>query len=494
VLRDLNTTFVIRSMSLGAPVIYTDLTDYDEIAHHAGPERIESLRALTGVDQVVASLERAAAYAPREYRFVLLSDHGQSQGATFKQRYGLSLEELIRALMSGDPGVVAATSRSETFGPVNALLGELSQRPGLAGRATSAALNRPSIGGALEPGAEDPRVQAAEHPDVVVCASGNLANVYFTVDEERLTASRIEEYHPGLLAGLVSHPGIGFVMVRAVEGTVVLGARGVHHLSDDHVEGDDPLVPFGVRAADHLRRLDGFDNVGDLLINSTYDRELQEVAAFEELVGSHGGMGGPQNRPFLLHPDELTLDEHLVGAPAVHRQLQRWARELDVMAPLPTAAPEPARREPKGLRWVAGWMALVGAVELLLATILVFVGLAGEEEFGEVSMGVAALLVPLVVSGLGLVTLWIGFGIWRRQRWAWMAALVVNAFNVVQVLLALASGGFEGIISYGAIAAVMGLIMFWYLTRPHVAAAFGHRRGRKAAAVATPPGSPTAGS
>jgi hypothetical protein len=473
-------------MSLGAPVIYTDLTDYDEIAHHAGPERIESLRALTGVDQVVSSLERAATYAPRDYRFVLLSDHGQSQGATFKQRYGLSLDELIRGLMGGDPGVVAATSRSETFGPVNALLSELALRPGMAGRATSAALSRPSIGGALEPGMEDPRAQVAERPDVVVCASGNLANVYFTVEADRLNASRIEEHYPGLLSALVSHPGIGYVMVGTVEGTVVLGARGVHHLADGRVEGEDPLAHFGARAADHLRRLDGFDNVGDLLINSTYDRDLQEVAAFEELVGSHGGMGGPQNRPFLLHPAELTLDEHLVGAPAVHQQLQRWARQLDVAAPLPAAAPEPALREPKGLRLVAGWLALLGGVELVLASILVLVGLAGEDEFGEVSMGAAALLVPLVVAGLGLVTVWAAYGIWRRQRWAWMAALVVSAFNVFQVLLAMARGGFSGIVSYGALAAVVGLVMFWYLTRPHVAAAFGHRRGRRRPAGDSP--------
>ncbi len=157
VLRDLNTTFVVRSMSLGAPVIYTDLVDYDEIAHHAGPERIESLRALTGVDRVIASLERAAEHAPRAYRFVLLSDHGQSQGATFAQRYGQSLEELIRALMGGQPDVVAATGRAEMYGPVNALLTELALRPGVAGRATNAALRSRSVDGAVELGAADPR-------------------------------------------------------------------------------------------------------------------------------------------------------------------------------------------------------------------------------------------------------------------------------------------------------------------------------------------------
>ena len=130
-------------------------------------------------------------------------------------------------------------------------------------------------------------------------------------------------------------------MVRTEGGAVVLGARGVHRLADDSVEGEDPLAHLGPRAADHLRRLDGFANVGDLLLNSSYDRELQEVAAFEELVGSHGGLGGPQNRPFLLHPAELTLEEHLVGAPAVHQLLQRWASELDVRAPLPSPLPEP---------------------------------------------------------------------------------------------------------------------------------------------------------
>ena len=249
VLRDLNTTFVVRSMSLGAPVIYTDLTDYDEIAHHAGPERIESLRALTGVDRVVASLERAAVQAPRDYRFVLLSDHGQSQGATFEQRYGQSLEELIRALMGGDPDVVAATGRAETYGPVNVLLTELAQRPGVAGRATNAALRSRSVDGAVELGAPDPRAKAADHPDVVVCASGNLANVYFTVVAERMRAGQVEASYPGLLAGLVGHPGVGFVMVRSQDEAIVVGARGVHHLAGDRVEGETPgaLRPAGSR-------------------------------------------------------------------------------------------------------------------------------------------------------------------------------------------------------------------------------------------------------
>jgi uncharacterized membrane protein YvlD (DUF360 family) len=475
-LRDLNTTFVVRSMSLGAPIIYTDLVDYDEIAHHAGPERIESLRALAGVDRVVASLVKAAANAPRDYRFVLLSDHGQSQGATFEQRYGQPLEGLVRDLMGGVTDVVAASSRAETYGPVNALLGELAQRPGVAGRAGNAALRKRRTDKGSREDEEQREASRVAHADVVVCASGNLANIYFTESPERMAADEIERGHPGLLAGLAGHPGIGFVMVDREGGAVVLGARGVHFLVDDHVEGDDPLVPFGPRAADHLRRLHGFGNVGDVLVNSRFDPELEEVAAFEELVGSHGGMGGPQNRPFLLHPADLRLDERLVGAPAVHRQLQRWAGQLGVTTSLPESAPVPEAVAARGLPLVAGWLALIGSVELILASLVL---LAGHTQVVDAPVGVAGTLVPLVMAGLGVLTIGVAYGIWRHQRWAWMAAIVVSAFNVLQVLLAMARGGVDGIVNYGALGALMGLVLFWYLTRPHVAAAYGHRGRRR---------------
>lgn len=105
--------------------------------------------------------------------------------------------------------------------------------------------------------------------------------------------------------------------------------------------------------------------------------------------------------------------------------------------------------------------------------------LAGHTQVVDAAVGVAGILVPLVVAGLGLVTICVAYGIWRHQRWAWVAALVVSAFNVLQVLLAMARGGVDGIVSYGALPALMGLVLFWYLTRPHVAAAYGHRGRRR---------------
>ena len=38
------------------------------------------------------------------------------------------------------------------------------------------------------------------------------------------------------------------------------------------------------------------------MVGSFYDPELDEGCAFEELISFHGGIGGPQTRPFILHP------------------------------------------------------------------------------------------------------------------------------------------------------------------------------------------------
>ena len=162
------------------------------------------------------------------------------------------------------------------------------------------------------------------------------------------TVSRIEEIdarHPRLLPALRSHPHIGFAMVDSQEhGPVVLGARGVRYLSEDRVEGEDPLAPFSPNAAAHLLRTSSFGNAPDVLLNSFYDAELDQGCAFEELISFHGGLGGPQTRPFILHPLELELPaQPVVGAASVHAVLMGWRRslqgELKVAAALPAAPP-----------------------------------------------------------------------------------------------------------------------------------------------------------
>src|SRR6201986_5500518 len=79
----------------GPPAVYATFSSYDEVAHHSGLERPDTLEALRKLDQQFGRIDRARRFAPRPYEIVVLSDHGQTQGATFKQRNGYDLHALV---------------------------------------------------------------------------------------------------------------------------------------------------------------------------------------------------------------------------------------------------------------------------------------------------------------------------------------------------------------------------------------------------------------
>jgi hypothetical protein len=161
-------------------------------------------------------------------------------------------------------------------------------------------------------------------------ASGCLGLITFPREPGRVTLERLERLHPRLVPALREHPGIGFVLVRSEQhGAVVLGERGTSYLDEGRVEGDDPLEPYGPHAADHVRRTDSFPHCPDVVLNSSYWADADEVAAFEELVGSHGGMGGGQSFPFVLFPAELPWPEDaVIGSERVHRIFRGWLAGL----------------------------------------------------------------------------------------------------------------------------------------------------------------------
>jgi len=165
-----------------------------------------------------------------------------------------------------------------------------------------------------------------ERADVVVLASGNLGLIYFTDWKERLSYEQINKAFPNVIPGLTQHEGISFVLVRSEEeGPLAIGADGIHFLANGRVEGQDPLAQFGPNAAAHLGRTDSFPHAADIMVNGLYEPETGEVAAFEELVGSHGGLGGDQSSPFLMFPAAWELETvPIVGASALHAQLKRW--------------------------------------------------------------------------------------------------------------------------------------------------------------------------
>jgi hypothetical protein len=277
------------------------------VAHHSGLERADTLEALRKLDQQFGRIERARRFAPRPYEIVVLSDHGQTQGATFKQRNGRGLDDLVReALEFAD--VTALASGDEHDSAVGNAIGEAT------GRAPKTKRAKNDVSG----------------EDVVVLASGNLGLVYLMDQPRRMTLEEIEERHPRLVPMLAAHPHIGWLLVRSEQlGALAIGGRGRRYLDDGKVEGEDPLAHFSPNAPRHLLRTDSFAHVADLMVGSFYDPDLDEGCAFEELISFHGGLGGPQTQPFILHPALLSMpDEPLVGAAAVNGLLRRWRAGL----------------------------------------------------------------------------------------------------------------------------------------------------------------------
>ncbi|MEW1859987.1 phage holin family protein [Streptomyces sp. NPDC088194] len=327
--RDVAVAAVIGDMLAGRTAVYADLVAYDEVAHHSGPRSRDARKVLARLDRSVRLIADSSRYAPRPYRIVLLSDHGQSAGETFAGAYGTGLRALVRA----GCGLVDSAAAGGRRG---------ARRGGGAEARTAArtALRRPERGRRAEEAECD-----GPPSEPVVLASGNLGLVAFPDIAGRATLEELERRCPDLLPTLTGHPGIGFVLVRsAARGPVVLGRDGSHELATGRVTGTDPLAPFGPGAAAAVLRADAFPHTADLMVNSACDQRKGTVHAFEEQAGSHGGLGGPQTHPFLLHPVELPLPAGpLVGAEALHHLFHGWLAAAPDAPGLPAQAAPPAR-------------------------------------------------------------------------------------------------------------------------------------------------------
>ncbi len=255
--RDLIVYGVLSDMMKGRPAVYATFSSYDEVAHHSGLERADTLEALRKLDQQFGRIARARPYAPRPYELVVLSDHGQTQGATFLQRNGYSLADLVnRSLSEGTAKALGAGDES------SAMVGHAMKE------ATGTSTD------------ETPGEKEAEGREAAVLASGNLGLVYLMEEPRRLTLEEIEERHPRLIPALREHPHIGVLLVHSAEhGPVALGARGVHYLADGRIEGEDPLAALlrerGPAPAPHRRLRARGRHHGEQLLRAAARRGLR---------------------------------------------------------------------------------------------------------------------------------------------------------------------------------------------------------------------------
>ena len=308
-MREINTSTLVGDMMVGdVDVAYSTYLGYDEIAHHSGVHDEDSWYALKGMDKQIRRLIKTNKYTPRKYQFVIQSDHGQTNGATFKQRYGESFEDYVKSLLPANMKMFAKMSSNEdhyaeSFLPLSRKNDDLIDKKDL---------------------------EELGDSEVIVLASGNLAMIYLTQWSHRLTYEEIQKLFPELIPGIVNNEYIGFIVVRSSEkGDLAIGKNGTYYLDTGEIDGENPLEGFGKNIARHLKRNSSFKYTPDILVNSFYDEENDEVCAFEELVGSHGGAGGSQSKPFILYPSDWNIgDEEIVGAESIYRILKDNLKKL----------------------------------------------------------------------------------------------------------------------------------------------------------------------
>ena len=311
--RDLNVYSVLTDMMRGRPAVYATFASYDEVAHHSGLERADTLEALRKLDQQFDRVARARRYAPRPYEIVVLSDHGQTQGATFKQRHGYGLDELVE--------------RSLAHGKVTGIA-EGDEQHAVVGTAVNEATGRKPK--------KLPKNDVSDR-QVVVLGSGNLGLVYLMEERRRLTLEEIDERHPKLVPALRAHPHVGWLLVRSAEhGALALGAGGSHHLDERPDRGRGParrVLPDGAAApAAHGRLLERGRHHGRELLRPHARRGLRVRGA--DLL--------PRRARRPADPRVRARPAGAAAAGRAHRRRRGRARAADGLAAAPQgAAPSP---------------------------------------------------------------------------------------------------------------------------------------------------------
>ena len=365
VLREATTEILTSELFRGEiDTAYATFMGYDEVAHHSGVEDEDVWNVLKKIDLQFQRLTSAIEMNDRDYKLVILSDHGQSNGATFKQRYGITLGNYVRRLLPDDlmfyrteynidhfrDAVIpenrqfknikerVETIRDDLFDKEGAIQ---NLRKGIEERTNPRIIEneqyqklRERYSTSLEyitsHESQELSTKKAKNSELIVLGSGNLGLIYLTQWSERLNYEEIVMLFPELIPGLVKHSGIGFILVNSIaNGGMVIGQNGIYYLDSNKIVGENPLKDFGKNAARHLKRQNSFKNMPDIMVNSFYDAKNDEVCAFEELIGSHGGLGGNQTKPFILYPSQWNDPGELIGAESIYYFLKKEIENLD---------------------------------------------------------------------------------------------------------------------------------------------------------------------
>ena len=307
ILRELQTFGVIADVYSGVPRIYTTYSGYDEIAHHFGPESWPSLKNLQYIDRRIGEIIRAMDYVPgADYLLVILSDHGQTPGYPFQNRFGATLGDAVSAfLQENQTASISSGPLEVSSAQIDLLQDELRTSPkGWRRRLYRHTKNY------LQSKIHDlvpETLKIDPEGGIVITYSSSLAHLYITGSPDRLGWRGVEAKQPLLLRFLQRHKGIGFVLARgdSRDEVCIFHSSGRLDLKPGLAtkQADrEFLRPYGVPEflVQELHRFGCGELCGDLVLFGALDNE--GIACFDDQIGGHGSVGGEQSRPFLILP------------------------------------------------------------------------------------------------------------------------------------------------------------------------------------------------
>jgi len=318
IFREVTTFGTMIDIYRGMPAIYAAYTGYDETAHHFGANNREGLRVLRGLDKQIRQIDRLRQlYRRRTYDLYILSDHGMSPALPFRQAHGLTLEQFLATHTGQQVSEVRADGGTEGLSEARLyfLVDEIRAMESRRHHRLSVWLLR-AARQRLEEALQAQQIEwdLSRRGEIEVRNSGSLSHLYFNVVPRPMDLSEVALLYPGLLEALVSHPGIGLTVGREGEEVAILGSSGTLWLgpAGRRLEGEDPLADQSDPrwAAEQISRLARFPHAGDLFLLGRWDGE--RVVTFEDQAATHGGLGGPQDWPFLLFPREMQFRSQAV--------------------------------------------------------------------------------------------------------------------------------------------------------------------------------------
>ena len=275
-LREIATETLIADMLKGdINSAYASYVGYDEVAHHSGIRDDDIWNVLKQIDLEFKRLEKAEKICERNYEFVILSDHGQGNGATFKQRYGITLADYVRRLLPEDMKIYnknpfISDHFRDAFIPENKQIGTIIDKvddikegdffsdklenikektPDFIKIEELKSKYQNNLDYIKTHDSKEQTTKKAKNSELIVLGSGNLGLIYLTQWTKRLNYEEIVMLFPNLIPGLVKHEGIGFILVDSfTNGPMVIGAEGIYYLNTDRIEGKNPLENFGENA------------------------------------------------------------------------------------------------------------------------------------------------------------------------------------------------------------------------------------------------------